>query len=653
MGKKTVTVIPATKTRTVAGGMFQELRKNHTQLRVAAYCRVSTDQENQEVSFDHQVREYTRMITENPSWTLVKVYADEGRSGTTRKKRVQFNMMMRDALSGKIDYIITKSISRFSRNQMDMYECIKSLREHNPPIGVFFENENIDSLDLSKDFIFSILSMVAQDQSRSISENVKWGITKKFNAGESNFSPDFLFGYKQGENREWLINEEAAVIVRDIYQQYFESGNAQKIANELNKEGIQTRLGNIWREDSVLRILRNEKYCGDIILQKTFQESYLSHRSVKNKGERPQYYVRDHHPAIVSRELWNAVQEQLRKETKGRKKTRIQEVEIKKQNYRVKLFSVLRCGKIKAVDTRAGMFHRLEYQSADKVKGKVRLHSWYCWARRTNEKSHKGQKEQVCEDCHISLAEVALEQSFMEMLYIMKREYEVEKEQSYICKEFQTVLENTVASIDVDLLTEELTESIEETEILLDSRRRFLAQRNFQRDLGYSAGVKICNKMIESIDEDILEHEIEQERIHIELGRSDFLKNEFAIFLNTILSLPEENEARMPMQVNRRDVMGSALRTLEGKAASCCLPGSEIVRRAPDFLTFAPKIFRRFIIAGIVEGDMILYDTTFGVRLPCAGNSRKNTAFRGFRYVLPNKMITYARNYREVLEQIT
>lgn len=646
MNKKVVTVIPATKTRTSVGGMFQTLKEKHTHLRVAAYCRVSSDKDIQEVSFDHQVREYTRMITENPNWTLVKVYADEGRSGTTRKKRVQFNAMMRDALSGKIDYIITKSISRFSRNQMDMYECIKSLRDHKPPVGVFFENENIDSLDMSKDFIFSILSMVAQDQSRSISDNVKWAIEKRFREGDVLFSPDFLIGYKRGKNGEWLIDEEAAKVVRRIYQRYLECGNFYKIAVELNKDGIQTRLGNIWRTDSVATVLRNEKYCGDVLQQKTFKESYLAHYSVENKGERPQYYIKDHHPAIVSRELWDAVQERIRKEPIGRKKIHRQKAGIKKQNYRVKLFSVLCCGKLKAAGTRAGAFQRIARQMRSKNQV-VLNYVWYC-----HEKLNRnaGEKTKACENCRIILAEMAMEQSFMEMLYVLKREYEEEKDQSYISKAFHIVMEKTMASIDETSLAEELAQSIEETEMLIDSRRRFLDQRSFQRDLGYSVGVKICDKMLDSIDSDIQEHEIEQEKIQNELGRPGFLKNEFTAFLNAIECLPEENQAGMPIQVNRRDVMGSAMRTLEGKAITCYLPGSEIVQRAPDFLSFEPEIFRRFITAGVVEGDTIIYDTTFGVRLYCKGNSRCNRDFRGFRYVLPNRMITYARNYWEVLK---
>ena len=169
----TIRVIKPIKPESTENKEYQLNRIMKT-IRIAAYCRVSTLLEMQAASYETQVITYKKLIEGHPNWVLAGIYADEGKSGTTRQKRTNFNRMMRDALSGKIDYIITKSISRFARNQKDMLECITLLKEHDPPVGVFFEEENLDSLDKSKEFIFSILSMVAQDQSRSISENVKW-----------------------------------------------------------------------------------------------------------------------------------------------------------------------------------------------------------------------------------------------------------------------------------------------------------------------------------------------------------------------------------------------------------------------------------------------------------------------------------------------
>ena len=267
--KPTIRVIKPIKPESTENKEYQLNRIMKT-IRIAAYCRVSTLLEMQAASYETQVITYKKLIEGHPNWVLAGIYADEGKSGTTRQKRTNFNRMMRDALSGKIDYIITKSISRFARNQKDMLECITLLKEHDPPIGVFFEEENLDSLDKSKEFIFSILSMVAQDQSRSISENVKWAVQKNFQAGQAIFNPSQLLGYEKGKNKEWVIVPEQADIIKFIFNQFLEFGNASQIAEALNEKGFKTNMGNDWSYNAVYGILRNEKYVGDIENQKTY-----------------------------------------------------------------------------------------------------------------------------------------------------------------------------------------------------------------------------------------------------------------------------------------------------------------------------------------------------------------------------------------------
>ena len=208
-----VWVIPATK-------RFSGQLKEQTNLRVAAYCRVSTGEDSQQTSYKSQKAFYTMYIGSKEGWTMAGIYADEAISGTSRAHRESFNAMMEDAKAGKIDYIITKSISRFARNTLDTLNCVRQLKSLNPPVGIFFEKENIDTLDASGELILTILSALAQDESRSISENVRWSIQKKFQAGKPLVNVNNLYGYEKGENGEWVVNEEQAEVIRYIFSSY-------------------------------------------------------------------------------------------------------------------------------------------------------------------------------------------------------------------------------------------------------------------------------------------------------------------------------------------------------------------------------------------------------------------------------------------------
>jgi site-specific DNA recombinase len=318
---RSITVIPAKKSEAEEGNNSRE------KLRVAAYCRVSTDQEDQLHSFASQVEYYTKYINDNPSYEMAGIYADEGISGTNTKKREQFRQMIADCEAGKIDRVITKSISRFARNTQDCLEYSRKLKALG--ISIYFEKEHINTMDASGEVLFTILSSLAQDESRNISENCKWGIRTKFRKGIPQIDCTKFLGYDKGEDGRLVINEEQAVTVRRIYKEFLEGYNPFTIAKRLNEEGISTGTGRTkWYVSGVLGILRNEKHKGDALLQKTYTEDFLTKKMVKNTGQVEQIYVKDSHPAIIDKEQWEAVQLELE-----RREAYIKEVDTKLYGY--------------------------------------------------------------------------------------------------------------------------------------------------------------------------------------------------------------------------------------------------------------------------------------------------------------------------------
>ena len=278
--------------------------------RVAAYARVSTDLEEQQTSYEAQVDYYTKYIARRPDWEFVDVYTDEGISGTNTKRREGFNRMINDALEGKIDLIITKSISRFARNTVDSLVNIRKLKEHN--VECYFEKENINTFDSKGELLITIMSSLAQEESRSISQNVTWGQRKRFADGKVSMPYKTFLGYEKNEDGNIKINVEEAKVVKRIYYQFLRGDSVGKIANDLTKENILTPAGKSeWRKTTVISILQNEKYKGDALLQKKFTVDFLNHKTKKNEGEVPQYYVHDSHPAIITKEDWELVQIEL------------------------------------------------------------------------------------------------------------------------------------------------------------------------------------------------------------------------------------------------------------------------------------------------------------------------------------------------------
>ncbi|AKA72361.1 recombinase family protein [Clostridium scatologenes] len=283
--------------------------------RVAAYARVSTDNEEQLSSFDAQMDYYTRHIKSNPAWTFIEVYTDEGISATSTKKREGFKRMISDALNGKIDLIITKSVSRFARNTVDTLTTVRKLKEKG--VEVYFEKENIYTLDSKGELLITIMSSLAQEESRSISENVTWGQRKRFADGKVSLPYKRFLGYEKGEGGLPKIVEKEAVIVRLIYKLFLEGKTPSWVAKYLTTNKIPTPGGKeIWRQSTVLSILQNEKYKGDAILQKSFTVDFLTKKKKTNEGEVPQYYVENSHPAIISHEVYDLTQSEIKKRKK-------------------------------------------------------------------------------------------------------------------------------------------------------------------------------------------------------------------------------------------------------------------------------------------------------------------------------------------------
>ena len=277
------------------------------QLRVAAYCRVSTKEEDQANSYEVQKEYYTDKIMSNTAWTMAGIFADKGITGTSAKKREDFMRMIRHCRQKKIDVILTKSVSRFSRNTVDCLYYTRALKQLG--IAVIFEKENINSLEEDSELRITLSGAFAQSESESISANVTWGMRRAMEAGKARIQYKRLYGYRKGENGKPEIVPEQAEVVRWIYGRYLTGASLRMIKKELEQQGVK------WFEDSpewtifrIRSILQNEKYCGDVLMQKTFRQDFISRKTIKNTGQLPMYLIQNHHEGIVSREKYDAVQ---------------------------------------------------------------------------------------------------------------------------------------------------------------------------------------------------------------------------------------------------------------------------------------------------------------------------------------------------------
>lgn len=296
----------------------EDIFKTEKKLRVAVYARVSTDDPRQTSSYELQKNHYQDVVNKNPNWMLVEIYADEGISGTSLQHRDAFKKMIEDCETGKIDLIITKSVSRFARNVVDCIRYVRELSSLRPPVGVFFETEHLNTLDPKSEMILSFMSTLAQEESHTKSEIMNSSIEMRFRRGIFLTPP--LLGYDQDENGDLVINPHEAKIVQLIFYMYLNGSSTQQIADSLTELGCKTKKNNdVWSPSTILQILQNERHCGDVLARKTWTPNYLDHKSRKNNQDRNQYRKVGHHEAIISRDDFIAVQKLITNAKYGNK----------------------------------------------------------------------------------------------------------------------------------------------------------------------------------------------------------------------------------------------------------------------------------------------------------------------------------------------
>ncbi|MCX4354839.1 MAG: recombinase family protein [Oscillospiraceae bacterium] len=358
----------------------EEIKKATKCLKVAAYCRVSTDDKEQKTSYEAQIQYYTNKINKNPDWQMAGIFADEGITGTQAKKRPQFLKMIRLCRQGKIDVILTKSLSRFARNTVDSLNYIRELKMLG--IAVISEKENINTLTAESEMLITIMSCFAQAESESISKNVSWGVRQSFKSGNVPMQYKKLLGYKKGENDLPEIIPEEAEIVKEIFRSYLDGMSLKQIADSLNSRGIKTKhKQTTWQTELVKSVLVNEKYTGDALLQKTYITDCITKKSRKNNGELPMYLVKNHHEPIISRADFNRVQEEMAR--RGAKKAianKLGKTEQGKYSAKYALSELLICGECgshyRRVTWTAKGFKEIKWRCINRIQyGKRKCHS--------------------------------------------------------------------------------------------------------------------------------------------------------------------------------------------------------------------------------------------------------------------------------------
>ena len=451
---RSITLIPA---RVESASVENEqLRRK----RVAAYCRVSTDEDQQLNSFQAQRQYFLNLINSNPEYELVEIYADEGISGTNTKKREQFNKMIDDCKAGKIDIILSKSISRFARNTLDCLNYIRLLKELG--FAIIFEKENINTLDSNGELLITLMSSLAQEESLSISKASTWGIRRRFEQGKVALNHTRFLGYDKDEQGNLIINEKQANIVRRIYKEFLNGKGTTHIARELEQDKIKNWEGKVkWYESTIKSMLQNEKYKGDALLQKTYTVDFLSKTRVANNGEVPKYYVQESHPAIIDSETWEAVQLEMK-----RRKLFCDEHNIKNLDTKIPFGGKIICG------TCGAYYRRRTWMGPD---GKNKRKVWMC-SNRYKTKGIKG-----CESMHVD--EEMLKKAFVNVFnalvenkayFLKKWGEEVEDAdalKTYRLKAFFNILGNTVHIEEFDAsLCLKMLEQIQ----LIDSKNKFV-----------------------------------------------------------------------------------------------------------------------------------------------------------------------------------
>jgi site-specific DNA recombinase len=477
-----------------------DIPTTRNKLKVAAYARVSTDEAEQLNSYKTQCDYYTTYIQGKPEWEFVGLYADEGITGTSAKRRKEFQRLIGDAMDGKIDLILVKSVSRFARNTVDSLQTVRKLRDKG--VKIYFEKENIDSLDAKCDMILSIYSSLAEEESRSISTNIRWAHQKKVERGEVVLNFNNIYGYQQDENKNVTIKIQEAEVVREIYHKYLIGYSIRRIIRELKENEIKSPLGSSkWSSSTIKGILENEKYIGDVILQKTYKRDFLTQRRVRNTGQAPQKYVENNHPAIVDKLTWNAVQAEIER----RNSLRSTEATGKgRYDMRYAFSGVIECGECNS------NFRRHNYTNGNKIE-----RTWAC-------KEHlKGNKYCTQE----ILKEELLEELFVNTLnrLLLNRDKVLKKVEASVKEAMLEVGTDNKQQIEkVDLMIEKLQADMLE-----------LNKRRGKRDIDAEQYSTESREIMEQLDELFKKRdELIAEQSDGALSKSqykmltDFLKNE-------------------------------------------------------------------------------------------------------------------------------
>lgn len=745
----------------ISTASFRRTKEKEGHLNVAAYIRVSTDSSDQENSYETQERYFHQLIENNPDWNPIGVYSDYGISGTVKDKRVGFKRLLRHCREGKIDRIVCKSISRFSRNTADFMTALNILHDNN--VTILFEKENLDTADPTSDFILTTLAAIAQEESRSISRNINLGNKMRYPRGE--VKNMVIYGYRYNgkmvttesgyQYRDIEIVEEEAKIVRRIFQEVAEGTAYTDVARGLNYDRIpapetvavkarkkNSKKGQLnsdleegWTGRIISQMIQRERYTGAVLIQKKYTVDFLNHNIQRNNGELPQYLVKNHHPAIIDEELFETVQE-IRRANAAQK-----EKGVKKGS---KPFSGrILCGE-------CGRFFR--------VRNSKHYPVWFCPTAEIYNGKRICHTERVYEEQIVRAFRKAIIERFrlsaqpihdnVEVADIMSGRYGeqfegftkeaddfvpqmikrleniqhtdfMERDRAFYKRQIATLQigmessgkklrllesQNDVMQTRRELLGDE---SIDEAVIQSNAEKIRRLKEKLDRDMdekkhleerleyleGYwedlendherreraiewmkelpkgrdgltgndigtsfyhadyeeGSEIEAYASLAKDIRQRIESFRKEKETLSQEQGALTVMKKNFDLFIACLKELPEQNAAGMPLKVNGLDVQGSLFRDVDGKPVDGAVASlnrgrlkmtPERIAEAPDLLHFEKGIYCAFMKKGTVKGDIVLYETNFGVTLPTCGNQRTLTSFLGFKKCSLDGLVT-------------
>ena len=528
-----VRVIPATKTQ----GAIHSTHDGKK--RVAAYCRVSTDSEEQLNSYEAQKSYYTQKIEESSDWEMAEIYADEGISGSSMKKRTEFKKMITACKRGHIDLIITKSLSRFARNTVDCLETVRLLKANG--IGVYFEKENINTLTESSEFLITLFSGFAQAESESLSKNVAWGWRKSAEAGNVYFQYKRMLGYRKGTDGQPEIVPEEAKIIRRIYRRYLAGCSLGQIKQELEQDNIPTaQKVERWSSAVIHNILTNEKYMGDALLQKTYITDCISKKVKKNMGERPMYYVENNHPAIIPRETFDQVQKEMtRRSSKRKVLQKSGKTELGKYSGKYALTELLVCGECGSPYKRVTWARNGKKRIVWRCVSRLEFGTKYCHNSPTLDESrlhnailaamneYAAIRQEVCPDvlAMVEEAKRAMSQAGAMLLELKKRMDEVSQEQSDVLDRLLANMADAELNARMKALTDE-KEALKAQILKVQQKEVSMAEQAAKRQQMWDS-LKECSAGYTEFDDEFVRQIIRKitvedaETIHVHFRDSD------------------------------------------------------------------------------------------------------------------------------------